>query len=642
MRVGPLLGAAALGVGIFVVYARGACPTIYVGDSGELVTAVHLLGIPHPTGYPLYVLLGKVWTLLVPVGSVAYRMSLFSAAAGAAACAGLYALGRALALRPVAAAVAALALAFAPSFWGEANVQRVYTLGALSIVAATAAAWRWWRRRDARSLALAFLVCGLGASVHAYLVVYAAALALCALVTEPGLARRGRALAAAGAAFGVGLVPYLYLPWRSRADPALDWGDPETPRRFLEVVVRRDFWPRAWIEGPGDVLVVVADWLRSFPAELTWAGAVLGVVGLAVGWRRHRGFTVLLVLAMLGNVAALALHGSRTDLFVWHRYYIPSYALAALLAGIGCEALLARLARPLAVVALAIPAALLVGGFPDFDRSRYRVAEEFSLAVLRSLPPGAHLVATDDNVLFVLMYLQLVEGHRPDVNLVLQGVGEARLPPLRFDAETERLFFTHHPNWRLPELEIVPRGLVFEARRRGGEVPAAVVPAVALAGEEDPRVPKDHLTQNLIGHFHYMLGVTLEGGDWLRARREFAAAARAAPGNDVLFYNLGLVFARGGLFDDALAAFRRAHEINPRHLASADRPRAADRIAEVAAERERVARLEGELAAAEGLASVGPGTAEYHRRLAELLEARGETTAARGQRLRLLELESAA
>ena len=53
------VAAAAVALAVFFVYAAGACPTIFVGDSGELVTAVHVLGIPHPTGYPLYVLLGK-------------------------------------------------------------------------------------------------------------------------------------------------------------------------------------------------------------------------------------------------------------------------------------------------------------------------------------------------------------------------------------------------------------------------------------------------------------------------------------------------------------------------------------------------------------------------------------------------------
>ena len=61
--------AAGLTLGLFTVYALGACRTIYVGDSGELVTAVYLLGIPHPSGYPVYCLLGKLWTLLATWGS---------------------------------------------------------------------------------------------------------------------------------------------------------------------------------------------------------------------------------------------------------------------------------------------------------------------------------------------------------------------------------------------------------------------------------------------------------------------------------------------------------------------------------------------------------------------------------------------
>jgi len=138
---------ALLGVLLFAVYALGACHTIYVGDSGELVAAVGVLGIPHPSGYPLYVLLGHLWTLLVPLGSIAYRMSLFSAACAAGACAVLYHLCRRLPLRAPAAALAALLLAVTPSLWGEANVQRVYALGALFVVLATDAALAWDRGR---------------------------------------------------------------------------------------------------------------------------------------------------------------------------------------------------------------------------------------------------------------------------------------------------------------------------------------------------------------------------------------------------------------------------------------------------------------------------------------------------------------
>src|SRR6185369_7943959 len=152
-------------------------------------------------------------------------------------------------------------------------------------------------------------------------------------------------------------------------------------------------------------------------------------------------------------------------------------------------------------------------------------------------------------------------------------------------------------------------------------------------GEDDPRVPKDYLTQNLVGHLHYMLGVTYETIDWRRATSEFAIAERRSPDNDVLFYNLGLIYVRNGLYDDAERAFARSDAINPRHLASAKKPRASDRLAEVRAERARVATIEASLAESPGLAADGP---RRHERLAELLEARGEHVAARGHRLRAL------
>ena len=241
---GSALLASAIAALVFGVYALGASPTIYVGDSGELVTAVHLLGIPHPTGYPLYVLLGKLWTLLLPAGSIAWRMSLFSAACAAAACAVLYMNLRRARLAPIAAATAALLLAFGPSFWSQANIQRVYSLGALFVLLATAGGWRWHETRSTRVLGLTFFLCGLGATNHTFMAAYAIALAAFALAVDPSLGRPRR-LAVGCAAFLLGLLPYAYLPLRSRADPLLDWGDPETLERFLGVVLRWDFWERA-------------------------------------------------------------------------------------------------------------------------------------------------------------------------------------------------------------------------------------------------------------------------------------------------------------------------------------------------------------------------------------------------------------
>jgi len=286
---------------------------------------------------------------------------------------------------------------------------------------------------------------------------------------------------------------------------------------------------------------------------------------------------------------------------------------------------------------VALPLCGLVVHWREFDRSRYRIADDFSRQLLATLPPGAHLAATDDNILFVLIYLKMVEGLRPDIDLILQGVGGANLPNLHFNPDQEGLYFTHHPNWRNAQLDVQPIGLVFVVTRADGPPAPLRLPQSPLEGEDDPDVPRDYLTQNLVGQWHYMLGSTFQSRDWRRADAEFHRAMVAAPDNDVLFYNLGLIYSGAGLFDEALVAFRRSNDINPRHIASRERIRPIDKVLEMQAEVERVHEVEGRLSA--GLPPAG--TAAYHVALAERLKAAGEDAAAEGHRLRALTAESA-
>src|SRR5688572_1692281 len=79
------IGAALVALAALAVYLRTLAPSIVLGDSPELTAAAYLAGVPHPTGYPLYMILGHLFIRLCPLGSVAYRMNLLSALAAAAA-----------------------------------------------------------------------------------------------------------------------------------------------------------------------------------------------------------------------------------------------------------------------------------------------------------------------------------------------------------------------------------------------------------------------------------------------------------------------------------------------------------------------------------------------------------------------------
>ncbi len=630
--------AGALAVGSFVIYALGACRTVYVGDSGELSAAAATLGIPHPSGYPLYVLLGKLFTLVLPFGSMAFRLSLMSAFWAALTVGLVFVLGRRLELSRPVAVFGALLVAFGPSFWSQANIQRVYSLNAFFVVLVTALALEWYRTRRIQWMVLAAFAAGLGACNHTFLGVFGLAVGLFTLISQPSLLKRPKHLLACTAAGLAGLLPYAYLPLRSRMEPRLDWGDPDNLERFLAVVVREDFWQRAWMESSADWLPILADYATGLGHETLWLGALLAVLGACFGLGRHP--VLLPLLGMAVNLISMGTHGSRSDIFIWHRYYIPSYLMTAILAMIGLQWLVERssdVARRRAWLALIIPVALLLTGWRDFDRSRFRIAEDFSLSLLETLPPGAHLSASDDNILFVLIYLHLVEGVRPDLDLIMQGVGNADLPNLRFDPDSDPLFFTHHPNWNMQGLELVPVGLVFQTARSSSPLPELKLPNTELDGENDPRVPKDYLTSNLIGHFHYMIGISHETRDWSVAQREFKLAMEKAPDNDVLFYNLGLIYRRNGLLQRSKEAFERSAEINPRRLASNKPARATDRLQEVIAELESRTALEQTLRQQLGLTE-RRDSAAYHRAMSEALLAADEVLAAKGHHLLALEI----
>jgi len=613
-----------------LVYALGACRTVYVGDSGDLLTAISVLGIPHPSGYPLYVLAAKAWSLVFFFLPLPLSVSLLSAACGAAACAVLYRAARESGVDTLPAAAAAWLFAFAPSVWAEANIQRVYTLNALFVALALRLGLRWSRESRDRDLVAAAFVCGLGASNHLEMGVVGLAVGVFALISRPAILRRWKLLGTCAGVAILGLLPYVYLPLRARAHPLLDWGHPVTPRSFAAVVLREGFWGRAWIRGPDDFLPILKDYAHSLLTESAWVGAVLAVI--AVASARRRGWPVgLPLLVMAANLVVLALHGSRSDLFIWHRYYIPSYLCLALLAAWGWQTLAEMASRPiLAVASLLPPLALLVIGWRPNDRSRYRIGEDYSRHLLATLPPGSQLIASDDNILFVLMYLNLGEQVRPDVHLILEGVGGSNLPPLSFNPDVDPVFLTHYPNWKIATLDAIPVGLAFRAWRVGTPVPPASSVPERLDGELDPRVPKDYLTRNLIGNFHQMRAMTFELRDWTAARRELELAAESAPDNDVLFYNLGLIYRRNGLLEDALAAFQRSVQINPREIASLSKPRAADRAAEVQAEIVQRDQLLAELSRDPALEGLPPGSLQYRTVLARRLGALGKPSWARG------------
>ena len=119
---------ALLFVGGLIAYVPTLAPTVLDGDAALFQYTPWVLGVTYPTGYPTYILLGRLWATLVRIGSVAYRMNLFSAVCAALALAILYPTVRRLLESRLAALLAVLIFATLPTYWRWATVAKIYTL----------------------------------------------------------------------------------------------------------------------------------------------------------------------------------------------------------------------------------------------------------------------------------------------------------------------------------------------------------------------------------------------------------------------------------------------------------------------------------------------------------------------------------
>jgi len=122
-----------LGGSSLYLYQRTLAPGLLPGDGGEFQTLAALWGHSHPTGYPVYLTLARLFAFL-PFGEMAYRVNLFSAFMGAVTAVGLYIAGRLLTRYRFIALVGALALVVSPTFWSQAIIAEVYTAASAFII----------------------------------------------------------------------------------------------------------------------------------------------------------------------------------------------------------------------------------------------------------------------------------------------------------------------------------------------------------------------------------------------------------------------------------------------------------------------------------------------------------------------------
>ena len=403
------------------VYARTVLPGVSYGDWGDAQLNLYRLGILHPTGYPLYSLLGKLFTS-IPIGEVAWRANLFSglAAAGAVGV-GVLILVR-LGVRPVIAAGAGLALAFTGTLWEEATFSEMNSLHLLLVALLLHRALVWRAERRPRDLLIGALLGGLTVSNHGLAITVVPIVVLWVLVdARREIAARPWLLVRAGAAFVIGLLPYIYLPLRASAGPADVYGQFLTWSGFFYHVSGAQFRSAMHFTDPSDISAAFAAMPGVVDDIVSLSNPVYllaGLAGLVVLLARQRWFGSLLLVLGAINVYFYANYNGNL-----YHYLLTSWLILAIGIGYLAEAVVAQLvdlfgsrASALAWVVAVLPVVLFVSNFASHDQSNNQDAQRFTEQVFAALPKNAVLVTYWD-ALTPLSYEHCIDGVRPDVSL---------------------------------------------------------------------------------------------------------------------------------------------------------------------------------------------------------------------------------
>ncbi len=424
----------------FIVISTTTCPTVTFTDNGELAAVAGTLGIAHPTGYPLFTLIGRLLTMVVPSEQPVRVLNVaatFILALGAGAMFRLLLTlreARAVFGGPTgrsesiegASAAAALAFAFSTTVWSQGVSWEVYGLQLLLMILTTNAfirglqAIRENRTEIPRWFILSAFLLGLGFANHmttilllpAFLYLYVAVAGWnVASIRRIGMVVPWSVLA---------LSLYLVLPIRSASGPILDWGGTSELDRLVRHVSGTQY--QVWMfSGAAVMKKQFVYFLTHFVEEYHVVFLPLIIAGISAQARRTKRmfwFTLVLLLTTL-------LYATNYDIFDIDSYFLLAYIAAAFWIAAGMEWIIILLERRMRTMVAMAFSLLVVAGVQvgsnhgRVDQSANTLVEDAVENVCAAIEPGGMLVTSQwDYVISPLWYYQLMEGKRADICVV--------------------------------------------------------------------------------------------------------------------------------------------------------------------------------------------------------------------------------
>jgi hypothetical protein len=381
-------------VGTFVLYVHTLASSLLYGDSAEFQTIAYTLGIGHPTGYPVYILLAKLFTFL-PFGDIAYRVNLFSAFCAALTIGIVFLIIRKLGGIYLSAVFGSLTLALTPVFWKHSAIAEIYTLSTAWLAFILYFVLQWKETNNTRWIFIAGLLGGLSLGIHSTVTLSGLAILLYLVLSTHQRVDWIQALFGTFVGVIVFISAFLFLDfldspagyYNAVVHPSLSaWGmtptDFDSPlERFAFLYFPPQFTGQFFAVSAGEIKTRLSDFFAETPSYI-WL-ALIGCISLFIHhkdssarWRE----SVLLILAF----ATFLIFAVTYDVFDYYVYYIPAALILSIFVGLGVSAILETVSlipQLPKFIPVVLSILVLITGF-------YSSVDEITSAWRYRVPPG--------------------------------------------------------------------------------------------------------------------------------------------------------------------------------------------------------------------------------------------------------------
>jgi len=452
---------------IFFIYLFTLAPTVSFRDTGDLISSSYILGISHPSGFPLFMILGKLFSY-IPLGTIAFRINLMSAMFALLTLVFVFLTINNLTKNLFISIISTILLGFSLTFWTYAEIGEKYSLYAFlsSVLIYFGVIFK-----KELIVIYAFLF-GISLTHHLAIIIFLIPiLYLIFKVVNRRFLKKNYIEVLIG--FLIPLLIYLYIPIRASLDLPLNWGKPNTISKFISYITARDYRYAMFSGSISELFLRFKEQvIIGLVREWTVIGFILGIIGCIYLFFKKKLIGMFLSLVVVFNIL-IFINYNILDLQNIGTYYFPTFIVFSIWIGIGILWLIenTNFKKTFLVILFFLGIYFILNNFSYTNRRDDYLNYDFGCNLIKSVDNNSILIVNGDLPLFSLWYIQYVEGYNKNI-YIIPGYRIDLLNTVKKNINESPVYFSYFPyesvDWK--DILLVPYGVVYKAYKKQDEI----------------------------------------------------------------------------------------------------------------------------------------------------------------------------